>query len=46
MDVKLCADGSYVGRSGPTCEFDPCPGEEDDEVLQDVQKILDSLDEE
>jgi hypothetical protein len=24
-DAKLCPDGSYVGRSGPNCEFDPCP---------------------
>lgn len=26
MEAKLCPDGSYVGRSGPNCEFDPCPG--------------------
>lgn len=25
MDAKLCPDGSSVGRSGPNCEFDPCP---------------------
>lgn len=25
MDAKLCDDGSYVGRSGPKCEFAPCP---------------------
>ena len=25
MDAKLCPDGSYVGRTGPKCEFDPCP---------------------
>ena len=25
MDAKLCPDGSYVGRSGPNCEFAPCP---------------------
>jgi len=25
MDAKICADGSFVGRSGPHCEFDPCP---------------------
>ena len=25
MDVKLCPDGSYVGRTGPNCEFTPCP---------------------
>lgn len=25
MDAKICPDGSAVGRSGPKCEFDPCP---------------------
>jgi hypothetical protein len=25
MDAKLCDDGSYVGRSGPKCEFAACP---------------------
>ena len=25
MEAKLCTDGSYVGRTGPTCEFAPCP---------------------
>ncbi len=25
MEAKMCPDGSYVGRSGPKCEFDPCP---------------------
>lgn len=25
MDAKQCADGSYVGRIGPNCEFAPCP---------------------
>lgn len=24
-DAKLCTDGSYVGRSGPKCEFAECP---------------------
>lgn len=24
MEAKQCADGSYVGRSGPNCEFAPC----------------------
>lgn len=24
-DAKLCPDGSYVGRTGPRCEFAPCP---------------------
>jgi hypothetical protein len=26
-EAKLCPDGSYVGRSGPNCEFAACPGE-------------------
>ena len=25
MEAKLCSDGSYVGRTGPYCEFSPCP---------------------
>lgn len=25
MEAKLCPDGSYVGRSGPKCEFAACP---------------------
>jgi hypothetical protein len=25
MDAKLCPDGSYVGRTGPNCEFSACP---------------------
>ncbi|MEP7162836.1 MAG: Gmad2 immunoglobulin-like domain-containing protein [Candidatus Moraniibacteriota bacterium] len=25
MEAKLCPDGSSVGRSGPKCEFAPCP---------------------
>lgn len=24
-EAKQCSDGSYVGRSGPNCEFSPCP---------------------
>lgn len=27
LEAKLCADGSSVGRSGPNCEFEKCPGE-------------------
>jgi hypothetical protein len=26
MEAKQCPDGSYVGRTGPRCEFAPCPG--------------------
>lgn len=25
MEAKLCPDGSFVGRTGPKCEFAPCP---------------------
>lgn len=25
FDAKQCADGSYVSRTGPKCEFAPCP---------------------
>lgn len=25
MEAKLCPDGSYVGRTGPNCEFARCP---------------------
>lgn len=25
MDAKQCPDGSYVGRTGPRCEFEECP---------------------
>lgn len=27
LEAKLCPDGSSVGRTGPNCEFAPCPGE-------------------
>ena len=27
QEAKLCPDGSSVGRTGPNCEFAPCPGE-------------------
>ncbi len=26
QEAKLCPDGSYVGRTGPNCEFAACPG--------------------
>jgi len=25
MEAKICPDGSAVGRTGPDCEFTPCP---------------------
>ncbi len=26
LEVHACADGSFVGRTGPNCAFAPCPG--------------------
>lgn len=34
MEAKICPDGSSVGRTGPNCEFAPCPGEATSEVCQ------------
>ncbi len=28
MDVKICPDGSGVGRVPPSCAFAPCPGDQ------------------
>jgi hypothetical protein len=25
LEVKQCPNGSFVGRTGPNCEFTPCP---------------------
>ena len=25
MEARLCSDGSSVSRTGPSCEFAPCP---------------------
>lgn len=27
QEAKQCSDGSYVGRTGPNCEFTACPGD-------------------
>ena len=29
QEAKLCPDGSYVGRTGPNCEFSTCPTPQD-----------------
>lgn len=34
MDAKQCPDGSYVGRTGPSCQFAPCPDVQSDETLE------------
>lgn len=31
QDAKLCPDGSYVGRTGPNCEFADCPESDEEE---------------
>ena len=38
MEAKLCPDGSYVGRSGPKCEFAACPGASDAAVTTGAVK--------
>ncbi len=38
MDAMMCADGSFVGRSGPNCEF-VCPAAP--EVPADIQAHID-----
>ncbi len=38
MDAMMCPDGSYVGRTGPNCEF-VCP--EPQEVTKDIPVIDD-----
>jgi hypothetical protein len=35
MEAKLCPDGSYVGRSGPKCEFSPCPEATSTPIFED-----------
>lgn len=41
MDAKICPDGSAVGRTGPNCEFAPCPTVENPPVTDDLI-IIDS----
>ncbi|SFE98323.1 hypothetical protein SAMN02745121_06366 [Nannocystis exedens] len=36
MEAKLCPDGSAVGRTGPNCEFAPCPGPASDAPASDA----------
>ncbi|MCB9817864.1 hypothetical protein H6787_00040 [Candidatus Nomurabacteria bacterium] len=36
MDAKMCPDGSYVGRTGPDCEFEACPVAEDRETSKSI----------
>ncbi|MBZ5708761.1 hypothetical protein [Nannocystis pusilla] len=34
MDAKICPDGSAVGRTGPNCEFAPCPAAPEGEASE------------
>lgn len=43
MEAKLCPDGSYVGRTGPNCEFSDCPGKTLAEELADCLPKSDAL---
>lgn len=43
QEAKLCPDGSSVGRTGPKCEFSPCPTPTPDptvnwKIYQDIDK--------
>ncbi|MDQ5938765.1 MAG: hypothetical protein QG642_455 [Patescibacteria group bacterium] len=42
MEAKECPDGSYVGRSGPNCEFAACPGAEQSAsaVSEEIRKLF------
>jgi uncharacterized protein (UPF0179 family) len=37
QEAKQCPDGSYVTRTGPNCEFAPCPGEKKHKSTTDYQ---------
>ena len=34
MDAMQCPDGSYVGRTGPNCEFEECSEMKTDEIVK------------
>ena len=40
LEAKLCPDGSAVGRTGPKCEFAPCPDVKETTTVRINQKIL------
>ncbi len=42
MDVMECADGSFVGRIPPTCEFAECP--DLDDSSQEINEIISFID--
>lgn len=40
MEAKICPDGSAVGRTGPKCEFSPCPIISESNISKINKKIL------
>lgn len=40
QDVKVCSDGSTVGRVPPNCEFAPCPRENQSKTIKVVAQNL------
>ena len=43
MEAKFCPDGSYVGRTGPHCEFSVCPTSTTTNVSGVTTHVTDSL---
>lgn len=39
-EAKLCDDGSYVGRTGPNCEFALCPVVNNQKIENDDQQQI------
>ena len=43
-EAMLCPDGSSVGRTGPNCEFAPCPGEAVPQPLPEETQVMCTMD--
>jgi len=42
QEAKLCPDGSYVGRTGPNCEFQACPVATQTQIPADWKTFTDT----
>ena len=40
MEAKMCPDGSYVGRTGPSCQFADCPSSSGTTVIKTETGVL------
>ncbi len=40
MEAKQCPDGTYVGRTGPNCEFEKCPNNNKDNPIKLPNNII------